>query len=80
MARRSLLTGEERRKLFEPPTSDCEIATRYTLSPDDLDWIEERRNPANKLGAALQLALLRHPGFGWALMRSSRLRLWISSL
>ena len=65
MARRSLLTGEERRKLFEPPTSDCEIATRYTLSPDDLDWIEERRNPANKLGAALQLALLRHPGFGW---------------
>ena len=66
MARRSLLTGEERRRLFEPPTSDREIATRYTLSPDDLDWIDERRRPANKLGAAMQLALLRHPGFGWA--------------
>ena len=66
MARRSLLTAEERRRLFEPPTSDREIATRYTLSPEDLDWIEERRRPANKLGAAVQLALLRHPGFGWA--------------
>lgn len=65
MARRSLLTGEERRRLFEPPTSDREIATRYTLSLEELDWIEERRRPANKLGAAVQLALVRHPGFGW---------------
>lgn len=65
MARRSLLTGEERRRLFEPPTSDREIATPYTLSLEELDWIEERRRPANKLGAAVQLALVRHPGFGW---------------
>lgn len=64
MARRSLLTAEERRRLFEPPTHHHEIAACYTFSPDDLDWIEARRRPANKLGAAVQLALLRHPGLG----------------
>ena len=65
MARRSLLTGDERRKLFEPPVTEREVARFYTLSPDDLNWIDERNSPANKLGAAVQLALLRHPGFGW---------------
>ena len=65
MARRSLLTGDERRRLFEPPVTDREVARCYTLSPDDLKWIDERKSPANKLGAAVQLALLRHPGFGW---------------
>lgn len=65
MARRSLLTGDERRRLFEPPVTDREVARCYTLSPDDLRWIDERKGPANKLGAAVQMALLRHPGFGW---------------
>lgn len=65
MARRSLLTGDERRRLFEPPVTDREVARCYTLAPDDLQWIEERRGPANRLGAAVQMALLRHPGFGW---------------
>ena len=66
MARRSLLTGDERRRLFEPPVTDREVARCYTLSPDDLKWIDERRSPANKLGGAVQMALLRHPGFGWS--------------
>jgi len=65
MARRSLLTGDERRRLFEPPVTDREVARCYTLAPDDLRWIEERRGAANRLGAAVQMALLRHPGFGW---------------
>ena len=65
MARRSLLTGDERRKLFEPPVTDREVARCYTLSPGDLKWIDERKGPANKLGAAVQMALLRYPGFGW---------------
>ena len=59
MARRSLLTGDERRRLFEPPVTDREVARFYTLSPVDLEWLEERRGPANKLGAAMQMALLR---------------------
>lgn len=65
MARRSLLTGDERRRLFEPPVTDREVARCYTLVPDDLKWIDERKRPANKLGSAVQMALLRHPGFGW---------------
>ena len=64
MARRSLLTGDERRRLFDLPVDDREVARHYTLSPDDLKWIEARQGPANQLGAAVQLALLRHPGFG----------------
>jgi len=65
MARRSLLTGDERRKLFEPPVTDREVARCYSLSAEDLDWIDQRKGAANKLGAAVQMALLRHPGFGW---------------
>ena len=64
MARRSLLTGDERRRLFELPVDDREVARHYTLSADDLKWIDARHGPANQLGAAVQLALLRHPGFG----------------
>ncbi len=65
MARRSLLTGDERRRLFEAPVTDREVARCYTLSPDDLKWIEARHGLANQLGSAVQMALLRHPGFGW---------------
>ena len=64
MARRSLLSGDERRRLFDLPVDDRGVARHYTLSPDDLKWIEARQGPANQLGAAVQLALLRHPGFG----------------
>ena len=63
MARRTLLTGDERHRLFDPPVTDREVARYYTLSPDDLKWIEARHGPSNQLGAAVQMALLRHPGF-----------------
>ena len=64
MARRSLLTADERRRLFELPVDDREVARHYTLSAEDLKWIDARHGPGNQLGAAVQLALLRHPGFG----------------
>lgn len=67
MARRSLLTAEERRRLFGVPTDEREIIRHYTLSPDDLEWLSRRHGPANKIGAAVQLCLLRHPGFGMRL-------------
>ena len=38
MARRSLLTGDERRRLFELSMDDREVARHYTLSADDLKW------------------------------------------
>ena len=49
MARRSLLTGDERRRLFELPVDDREVARCYTLSLDDLKWIDARHGPANQL-------------------------------
>ena len=64
MGRRSLLTAEERRRLFGLPTDEQEIIRHYTLTPTDLEWLFRRHGPANKLGAALQLCLLRYPGFG----------------
>ena len=65
MARQTLLTGDERHRLFDPPVTDREVARFYTLFPDDLEWIDARHGPSNQLGAAVQTALLRHPGFGW---------------
>ena len=65
MARQTLLTGDERHRLFDPPVTDREVARHQTLSPDDLEWIDARHGPSNQLGAAVQTALLRHPGFGW---------------
>ena len=64
MARRELLTDEERTSLFGVPTDRASLARHYTLGPDDLDFLGARRSEANRLGAATWLALLRHPGFG----------------
>ena len=64
MARRELLTEEERTSLFGVPTARAALARHYTLGPDDLDFLGARRSEANRLGAATWLSLLRHPGFG----------------
>lgn len=64
MARRNLLTNEERRRLFEPRVDELPLIRNYTLSIDDLDIIGNRRGNANRLGIAAQLSLLRFPGFG----------------
>jgi hypothetical protein len=62
MPRRQLLTADEHARLFGMP-SDPEALIRHgTLSPVDLDWLAGRRGAANRLGAAVQLCLLRHPG------------------
>jgi TnpA family transposase len=64
MARRELLTEEEREALFGVPTGRAALERHYTLGPDDLDFLEARRGDADRLGAATWMALLRHPGFG----------------
>ena len=65
MARRELLTEEERSALFGVPADRESLARHYTLGPDDLAFIAGRRGEANQLGAAVWTALLRHPGFGY---------------
>ncbi|CBS91122.1 Tn3-like element ISAli20 family transposase [Azospirillum lipoferum] len=62
MARRQLLTEEERRLLFGLPTDRDALARHYTFTRSDLDLIASRRGNANRLGFAVQLALLRYPG------------------
>lgn len=62
MSRRDLLTDEERRQLFGVPEDHDALVRLYTLSRADLELVHRRRSDANRLGLAVQLALLRHPG------------------
>lgn len=64
MARRDLLTGDERRALFGVPLDRASLAKFYPLADEDRVLIEAKRGDANRLGFAHHLALLRHPGFG----------------
>ncbi len=66
MARRSLLSKAERDLLFGVPVERDALARLYTFDRQDLGLIAARRSDANRLGFAVQLALLRHPGFGLA--------------
>jgi TnpA family transposase len=58
------LTPEQRYALMQIPAdlSDREIARYYTFTQKDLDLINQRRRPHNRLGFAVQLAVLRYPG------------------
>ena len=62
MARRTVLTGRQRSALFSLPHHEADLLRHYTLSDEDLQHIEARRRPRNKLGFALQLCVLRYPG------------------
>jgi hypothetical protein len=58
------LTPEQRHLFTEIPAdlSDREIARYYTFSQKDLELIKQRRRLHNRLGFAVQLAVLRFPG------------------
>jgi hypothetical protein len=62
MARRTLLTDEERRLLFGIPLDPDTLARCYSFTRSDQELVASRRGDANRLGFAVQLALLRHPG------------------
>lgn len=62
MGRRDMLTDKERRALFGVPEDREAMVKLYTLSRADLDLVQARRSDANRLGFAVHLALLRHPG------------------
>ena len=66
MARRELLTEDERRRLFDPQVDQVSLIQQYLLTSGDLAFIETRRGEANALGLALHISLLRHPGFPWS--------------
>jgi TnpA family transposase len=66
MAQRRLLTDEERQALFGIPLDPDGMARRFTLSRADQELVAARRRDANRIGFAVQLALLRYPGIALA--------------
>ncbi len=71
MARRQLLTDEERTGLIGIPADPDSLARLFTLSRADRALVGERRGDANRLGYAVQLALLRNPGTALAYLEQT---------
>ena len=62
MARRKILKAQDRRELFDIPADEDSLIRHYSLSAADRLEIDLRRRDHNKLGFALQLCVMRHPG------------------
>ena len=62
MAHRQLLTDEERQALLGISLDPDGMARHFTLSRADQVLVAARRRDSNRIGFAVQLALLRHPG------------------
>jgi Domain of unknown function (DUF4158) len=62
MPPRTLLSSEQRTRLFAIPTDAPEMIRHYVLDADDLALVGARRRAGNRLGFAVQLCALRHPG------------------
>lgn len=62
---RELLTSEQRLEFMSIPDniSDYELGSHFTLSPADIEVIKRHRRDSNRLGFALQLCVLRFPGW-----------------
>jgi len=59
---RSILSAPERATLLAMPEREEDLRRVYTFSEPDMALIRRRRGDANRLGFAVQLALLRYPG------------------
>jgi TnpA family transposase len=62
MPRRAILSPAERADLFSFPEDHDELIRYYTFSEADLSLVRQHRGPANRLGFAVQLCCMRHPG------------------
>src|SRR5690348_6715704 len=62
MSARTLLSSEQRTRLFSIPTDPVAVAQHYVLDAADLAIVRARRRASNRLGFAVQLCVLRHPG------------------
>jgi len=66
MARRSILSATERDSLLAFPESQDDLIQHYSFTESDLSLIRQRRGDANRIGFAVQLCLLRYPGYALA--------------
>ena len=62
MPPRTLLSSEQRARLFTITADPAEMTRHYVLDTDDLALVRARRRAGNRLGFAVQLCALRHPG------------------
>ncbi len=62
MARPQRLNEARIAELFDPPTEQRDLVRHFTLSEADLGAIRRCRGDHNRLGYALMLCYLRHPG------------------
>lgn len=58
----AFLDAEARALLFEPPEAHEDAVFRYALTPEDVAFARGRRRSHNRLGFAVQLALIRDLG------------------
>jgi len=65
MPRQEILSPGQHAQLLMLPTDVRQIAECYTFSPADLELIAQCRGDQNRLGFAVQLGFLRHPGRAW---------------
>ena len=65
MPHRKLLSPAQRTQIWKLPTQLGQIQRLYTLASADLEQIRKHRKASNRLGFAVQLCLLRHPGRAW---------------
>ena len=62
MARRQQLSETQLAELFDPPLEQRKLVRHYTMSSEDLAAARRCRGDHNRLGYALMLCTLRHPG------------------
>jgi TnpA family transposase len=62
MALRELLSSSQREAIEAIPVDRARLIEHYVLNDADLNLIRRRRGNRNRLGFAVQLALLRFPG------------------
>ena len=74
---RELLTSEQRQVLMQIPEDEWVLGTYYTFSKRDLEIINKRRREENRLGFAVQLAVLRYPGWPYTHIKTSRIQSYI---
>jgi TnpA family transposase len=67
MPRRSILSATEQASLLALPEIQDDLIRYYSFNESDLALIRQRRGDANRLGFAVQLCLLRYPGYAFAI-------------
>ena len=63
MPRRLILSATEQGSLLALPESQDDLIQHYTLNDADMALVRQRRGDPNRLGFAVQLCLLRFPGY-----------------